>query len=369
MVGLEVANFFGTINTYRDQLERTSRTATKAGAKLVTITAGEMNSKANYQDFQRYPEVDLALAGDAEATLPSLIEEVKRQLTGDRSSAIEDRGKRLATASSAAMDRARTDASYAWDAVPISSARLAAEVWAQIRTEDWSLVNGALSGWPQRIFNFEKYYQYIGVSGGSGIGYGAPAAVGAALANKKYGRLSVSLQNDGDLMYAPGVLWTAAHHRIPILFVMNNNRAYHEEVMHLQRMAAPPRARHRQRAHRQRDRQPRHRLREAGAEHGMVRGGADCGSEGPGAVVRPRRGRRQGAGPAWTPDEARWRGRREPPCRPRAGAARAGDAAEAPDRRHRAALRRKRKGRASSQNRRREPALDGTRPRDAGPGP
>ncbi len=238
VVGLEVANFFGTINTYRDQLERTSRTATKAGAKTVTITAGEMSSKANYQDFQRYPEVDLALAGDAEATLPSLIEEVKRQLTGDRRSAIEERGKRLATASGAAMDRARTDASYAWDAVPISSARLAAEVWAQIRTEDWSLVNGALSGWPQRLFNFEKYYQYIGVSGGSGIGYGAPAAVGAALANKKYGRLSVSLQNDGDLMYAPGVLWTAAHHRIPILFVMNNNRAYHEEVMHLQRMAA-----------------------------------------------------------------------------------------------------------------------------------
>ena len=238
VVGLEVANFFGTINTYRDQVERTSRSATRAGAKLVTITAGEMNSKANYQDFQRYPEVDLALAGDAEATLPSLIEEVKRQLTGDRRSAIEERGKRLATASAAAMDRARNDASYAWDAVPISSARLAAEVWAQIRTEDWSLVNGALSGWPQRIFNFEKYYQYIGVSGGSGIGYGAPAAVGAALANKKYGRLSVSLQNDGDLMYAPGVLWTAAHHRIPILFVMNNNRAYHEEIMHLQRMAA-----------------------------------------------------------------------------------------------------------------------------------
>ena len=46
-----------------------------------------------------------------------------------------------------------------------------------------------------------------------------------------------SLQNDGDLLYGPGVLWTAAHHKIPVLFVMNNNRAYHEEVMHLQRMA------------------------------------------------------------------------------------------------------------------------------------
>jgi len=37
-------------------------------------------------------------------------------------------------------------------------------------------------------------------------------------------------------MYAPGVLWTAAHHRIPLLSVMNNNRAYHMELMHVQRM-------------------------------------------------------------------------------------------------------------------------------------
>jgi acetolactate synthase-1/2/3 large subunit len=237
IVGLEIANFFGATNTYRDQIERSSLPATKTGAKLITITAGELNTKANYQDFQRYSEVDLALAGDAEATLPALIEAVKRLITDDRKRAFADRGARLAEASRTARDRARTDATYAWDAVPISSARLAAEVWAQVRTEDWSLVNGALSGWPQRIWNFEKHYQYAGVSGGSGIGYGAPAAVGAALANRKYGRLSISLQNDGDLLYGPGVLWTAAHHKIPILFVMNNNRAYHEEVMHLQRMA------------------------------------------------------------------------------------------------------------------------------------
>ena len=77
----------------------------------------------------------------------------------------------------------------------------------------------------------------IGGQGAGGIGYGAPAAVGAALANKKYGRLSINIQTDGDLNYAPGVLWTAAHHKIPLLSVMHNNRAYHQEVMHIQRMA------------------------------------------------------------------------------------------------------------------------------------
>jgi thiamine pyrophosphate-dependent acetolactate synthase large subunit-like protein len=55
VVGLEVANFFGTVNLYRDQLERSSRSATRAGTKLVTITAGEFSSKSNYQDFSDTP--------------------------------------------------------------------------------------------------------------------------------------------------------------------------------------------------------------------------------------------------------------------------------------------------------------------------
>jgi thiamine pyrophosphate-dependent acetolactate synthase large subunit-like protein len=61
--------------------------------------------------------------------------------------------------------------------------------------------------------------------------------VGGALANKKHGRLSVNIQGDGDFLYAPGVWWTAAHHKIPLLTVMHNNRGYHQEVMHIQRMA------------------------------------------------------------------------------------------------------------------------------------
>ena len=149
------------------------------------------------------------------------------------------RGAKLAAAARDALERTRTDATYAWDASPISTARLSAELWAQIKNDDWSLVSDVpfVSRWPLRLWNFDKHYQYIGGSGGAGVGYGAPAAVGAALANRKRGRLSVSIQNDGDLMYAPAVLWTAAHHKIPLLSVMHNNRAYHQELMHVQRMA------------------------------------------------------------------------------------------------------------------------------------
>ncbi|HMJ22597.1 MAG TPA: thiamine pyrophosphate-dependent enzyme [Terriglobales bacterium] len=240
ILGLAVTDFWGAVNSFRDQLQRSSHSITSDKAKLISITAGDLYMKGNYQDSQRYAEVDLAIAADAEATLPSLIDAIKRLITGDRRRALDDRGKQLAADHQGLLDQARTAATYGWDASPISTARLSAELWAQIKGKDWSLVSDVapgMSNWPLRLWAFEKHYQFIGGAGGYGVGYGAPAAVGAALANRKYGRLSVNIQCDGDLMYAPGVLWTAAHHRIPILNVMHNNRAYHQEVMHLQRMA------------------------------------------------------------------------------------------------------------------------------------
>jgi thiamine pyrophosphate-dependent acetolactate synthase large subunit-like protein len=239
ILGLELFDFWGTTNTLRDTLHRTARSLVKPGAKLISITASDLFTKSNYQDFQRYPEVDLAMAADAEATLPALIEASKRLITADRRRVLDERRRALADTHTKLMRAAREEAAYAWDASPISTARLCAEVWEQIRTDDWSLVSesGNTSGWAKRLWDFNKHYQHLGDSGGAGVGYGAPAAVGGALANKKYGRLSVNIQGDGDFLYAPGVWWTAAHHHIPLLTVMHNNRAYHQETMHLQRMA------------------------------------------------------------------------------------------------------------------------------------
>jgi acetolactate synthase I/II/III large subunit len=233
IAALEVPDLWGTLNSMRDQLHRTTQAVAKASAKVISISAGELDLRSNYQYFQRNPEVDISIAADAEATLPYLIEACKKLITADRKRAFEERGKKLAAAHQQALERARTEASYGWDSSPISTARLAAELWDQIKDKDWSLVSGGAS----RLWNVDKHYRTIAGGGAGGMGYGAPGSVGAALANRKYGRLSVAIQNDGDLMYAPGSLWTAAHHRIPLLSVMHNNRAYHQEVMHIQRMA------------------------------------------------------------------------------------------------------------------------------------
>jgi acetolactate synthase-1/2/3 large subunit len=243
IMGMEVTDFWNVVNGFTDNADNdglgVQSSKIKPGTKLITISSVELNQKSNYQDFQRFQAVDLAMVGDAEASLPSLIEAVKMAMSDDKKAAYEKRGEGFKKAHAAAHERAMAAAAVAWDASPISTARLSAEIWAAVKDQDWSLVasTGNVSGWPQRLFKFDKHYQWLGSSGGSGLGYGAPASAGAAHGNKSFGRFSVSIQGDGDMMYAPGVLWTCAHHSIPLMYVMHNNRGYHQEVMHVQRMA------------------------------------------------------------------------------------------------------------------------------------
>ena len=240
VLGLELTDYWGTVNSITDNIEQTPGTNIRPGTRLISIGVGDLYIRANYQDFQRYLPVDIAIGADAETTLPSLIEEVRAAIPANRRSAIAQRGEDARNAHAQARERTLNAATAAWNARPIGSSRLAAEIGAQIENEDWALVSRdqSLSFWPHRLWAFEHHYQFIGGPGGQGIGYGLPAAVGAALAHREHGRLVVNLQNDGDCMFAPGVLWTAAHHRIPLLNIMFNNRAYHQEVMHVQRMAS-----------------------------------------------------------------------------------------------------------------------------------
>lgn len=242
ILGLEVPDFFLVTHTQTpiNRMGMEVKSITKPGARLVTISSLDLLEKANYQDFGRYADVDLAIAGDAEATLPSLIEACKRLITPDRKRVFDQRAAKFAEASKKAYDQTLEQATWGWDSSPVTTARMSAELWSQIKNEDWSLVTSdgnSMSSWPTRLWDFTKYHQFIGGHGAYGIGYAAPAAVGAALANKKHGRLTVHFQNDGDLNYAPGVLWTAVHHKIPLLMMMHNNRGYHQERMYVGDMA------------------------------------------------------------------------------------------------------------------------------------
>jgi thiamine pyrophosphate-dependent acetolactate synthase large subunit-like protein len=101
-----------------------------------------------------------------------------------------------------------------------------------LKHEDWVLVNNAVGAWTRRLWDWKQPGQYLGKSGGAGLGYGMGAALGGALAHRESGKLCVNLQADGDLLFTPGALWTAAHHRLPLLVVMFNNRSYYNSEEH-----------------------------------------------------------------------------------------------------------------------------------------
>ena len=240
ILGLELLDFYGVVNDFHDQLHRSADPLTKPGAKLIQVTTSDLYMRSNYQDLHRFNPVDLDLPGDSEATVPLLIEAIRKRMTSSRKSAIDQRRAKHEAARARILQQARTDATYAWDARPITVARICAELWEQLATEDWSFVSypKAMGRWPQRLWDMNKPYHFIGGSGGVGIGYTLPAATGAALANRKYGRITVNIQGDGDFMYAPGVLWTSAHHKIPMLTLVHNNGGYHAELMQAQMMAS-----------------------------------------------------------------------------------------------------------------------------------
>jgi acetolactate synthase-1/2/3 large subunit len=229
---LEVGDPWAQFNTFSDPHKRQAYAA-KKDVKIIHISMQDVYIRANYQDFQRYQPADLAINGDAQTSLAPLTEEIRKLGKGNSA-----RGEKLRDAHNTMRQRARDAAAVGWDASPVTTARLTAELWGAIKNDPWSLVVSDRVTWARRLWPMTEHHQALGGSGGQGVGYAAPGAVGAALANKAKGLLSVTFQPDGDLLYAPGVLWTAAYHKIPLLFLMHNNHGYYQEVMHLQRMAS-----------------------------------------------------------------------------------------------------------------------------------
>jgi benzoylformate decarboxylase/acetolactate synthase-1/2/3 large subunit len=97
------------------------------------------------------------------------------------------------------------------------------------------LTAGSASDWAYRLWDFDRAYRHPGRSLGTATQLGI--SLGVALAHKDSDRLVVDLQPDGDLMFDLGALWIAAYHRIPLLVVMFNNRAYYNDWEHQERIA------------------------------------------------------------------------------------------------------------------------------------
>ena len=127
---------------------------TSPGVKLISVGTGDLYLKSNYQNFQRFLAVDLAIAGDGELSLPVLTGLIREQLSSPQRGKIEQRKAVLQKTFNEMREFNRKAASLAWNARPISTARLCMELWQQIKDHDWSLVSDTFfqSFWPQRLW-------------------------------------------------------------------------------------------------------------------------------------------------------------------------------------------------------------------------
>ncbi|MSQ23735.1 MAG: thiamine pyrophosphate-binding protein [Chloroflexi bacterium] len=230
---LDVRDAYGALTTV-DRVTRTSVYVQPPDAQIIVMSVNDLLVRSWTGDYQRMVPTDLSIAADTSIALPLLLALVRGALVknGAARDRASERGAVWADRTRAARRRWRDEAASATARSPLALPAVAASVWDVIKGEDWVLANGALQGWARRLWDFREPYQYLGTSGGAGLGYGMGASMGAALAARGTNRLVVDLQADGDLLFTASALWTAAHHQLPILTVLHNNRSYYNSEEH-----------------------------------------------------------------------------------------------------------------------------------------
>jgi acetolactate synthase-1/2/3 large subunit len=215
------------------ELVSTTREVTSlvpAGCKWIDIGFGDLEISSWAMDYQRLAHADLRILADTTLAIPALTNLLKSRTT-KRDGWL----KAVAALRAKAHAKWQAEAKEDWDASPITLPRLATEVWHAIQKEDWVLTAGTLDEYARQVWDFDKPYRHPGKSLGTATQVGI--SLGVALAHRDAKRLVVDLQPDGDLMFDAGALWVAAKHRIPLLVVMYNNRAYYNDWEHQIRMA------------------------------------------------------------------------------------------------------------------------------------
>ncbi|HEX7298324.1 MAG TPA: thiamine pyrophosphate-binding protein [Solirubrobacteraceae bacterium] len=220
-----------------DRMTRTIKSRIAPDATILDVGFNEVGISAWSHDFSALHETDLQVTADTSVALPLLLD-LCRELEAGRPERREARGRwrrRLEELHDETWAGWHAEAEREAALSPVATSRLAAEVGDVVRHHDWVLTAGTASDWALRMWDFDRPHRHPGASLGTATQIGL--SLGVALAHKGSGRLVVDLQPDGDLMFDLGALWIAAYHRIPMLAVMFNNRAYYNDWEHQERIA------------------------------------------------------------------------------------------------------------------------------------
>ena len=186
-------------------------------AKIIQISLDYRIHSAWSMDYQALPPVDLLISADPDLVVPELVKEV------------------------GAGSRPRVAPSPRGTASDQEPAGFTNEIIAYtlrkvLKDRPTSLTHLPIS-WEDRWWTFDHPLDFLGSDGGGGVGGGPGISVGAALALKNSGRLPIAVCGDGDFLMGVTAVWTAVHYKIPLLFVIANNRSFYNDELHQERMA------------------------------------------------------------------------------------------------------------------------------------
>ena len=237
ILALDVTSFLSALGE-TDRSTREVRLLNEA-ARVIAISLDDYAFRSWAHTFQSLAPVDLPIAADAARVLPALVEAVEARLDGRPSARRSAQARTQRLAARHAALRAEWQATVEPRARHPTAGAGRARRRGLGRHQGRRLGAGATApakGWARRLWDWQPERSYGG-SGGAGLGYGLPAALGVTLAHRGSGKVCVNLQTDGDLLYVVSGLYTAAHHRLPLLTVMFNNRTYGNDEAHQETVA------------------------------------------------------------------------------------------------------------------------------------
>ena len=166
----------------------------------------------------------VAILGDPKATLPDITAGVAARMSAGAKSAAAARLKSTAEATKKDREAFRAKARAMATKTPVQPLALLEAIGAML-PKDAVVIEEILSSAPgvRSMIDSNDEQSYFGLRGG-GIGWGLPAAIGAKIALPD--RPVVALVGDGSAMYTVQGLWTAAHYRLPVIWVIFNNLSY-----------------------------------------------------------------------------------------------------------------------------------------------
>jgi acetolactate synthase I/II/III large subunit len=233
ILALDVQDLYGAMVS-PNWITRETEYIPDPSVKIIHISLNDILVRSWSADFQRLQAIDVPICADTSLALPALTLLCRQMMEkGEKErDAIGSRFQQIKRHHDSLKEKWYESACAQKSNETIRTAFLAQQIWEVIKEEDWVLVNGDCRGWSRRLWEWTKPYQWLGESGGAGIGYGLSAAIGAGLAYRESDKLCVDIQTDGDLLMTASALYTAAHHRVPLLIVMHNNQSFYNSEDH-----------------------------------------------------------------------------------------------------------------------------------------